>query len=351
MIKWVLLTLLFLIVLTGTVLSIDSSRDKVISITNQSLRVVNSREFLNSDVKIENTKLEPKDKIIEINTTETEAKNSKKELSNEDLINLKFNQLLNKKTEVQSIWDNKKTTKTNINNKKFEQNSTKITNSKNEITQQIQNAKQITKITQPSVKFELSKPITTKTTNSTAQNKTTTAPTAIQTTENFAKLPKQVVIAKPMQKVQKIDFSSPSFQEKLRIYITQNVNFHPNYIVHFSFLYSQKGDIAEIHIISIPEKDYHDGNDTYISHIYGDVCKRDNLANNEMYYNNDSSVSNLIAIPINSTPDGQYIKLFYDSLKNLSSSHTIKQISYEEIDNYTSIGGMYYQGNLYLYTN
>ena len=350
--KWVLLTLIFLIVLTGIVFSIDTSRDKVVSITNQALRVVNSREFLNSGVKIENTNPETQKQTVEITTTKVDTTNTSTKLSNQDLMNLKFNELLNKKTEVKSIWDRKKTTKVNINNKKVEQNSTKITTQKNEITQQAQNTKLTTNITQPSVKIEPVKTITkneTKITTTTTQ--TQTKPTTVQTTEKIAKLPQQIVIAKPTQKTQKIDFSSPTFQAELKAYITKNVKFHQSYVVNFSFLFSKKGDIAEIHIISIPEKDYLDGNDTYVSHIYGDVCKRDNLADNEMYYNNDSSETDLIAIPINSTPDGQYMKWFYDSLKNLTSSHTIEQISYDERDNYTAIGGMYYQGNLYLYTN
>lgn len=350
--KWVLLTLIFLIILTGIVFSIDTSRDKVVSFTNQALRVVNSREFLNSDVKIENTNPETQKQTVEITTTKMDTTNTQTKLSNQDLMDLKFNELLNKKTEVKSIWDRKEPTKVKVNNQKAEQNSTKITTQKNEITQQTQKVENKTNITQPSVKIEPVKTITkTETKITTTTTPTQTKPTTTQTIEKVAKLPQQVVITKPTQKVQKIDFSSPTFQAELKAYITNNVKFHQGYVVNFSFLFSKKGDIAEIHIISIPDKDYLDGNDTYVSHIYGDVCKRDNLADNEMYYNNDSSETDLIAIPINSTPDGQYIKWFYDSLKNLSLNHTIEQISYDERDNYTAIGGMYYQGNLYLYTN
>lgn len=348
--KWVLLTLIFLIILTGIVFSIDTSRDKVVSFTNQALRVVNSREFLNSDVKIENTNPETQKQTVEITTTKVDTTNTQTKLSNQDLMDLKFNELLNKKTEVKSIWDRKEPTKVKVNNQKAEQNSTKITTQKNEITQQTQKAENKTNTTQPS-KIESVKTITkTETKATTTTNQTQAEPTTVQATEKVAKLPQQVVITKPTQKVQKIDFSSPTFQAELKAYITNNVKFHQSYVVNFSFLFSKKGDVAEIHIISIPEKDYLDGNDTYVSHIYGDVCKRDNLADNEMYYNNDSSETDLIAIPINSTPDGQYIKWFYDSLKNLSLNHTIDQISYDERDNYTAIGGMYYQGNLYLYT-
>ena len=349
--KWVLLTLIFLIILTGIVFSIDTSRDKVVSFTNQALRVVNSREFLNSDVKIENTNPETQKQTVEITTTKVDTTNTQTKLSNQDLMDLKFNELLNKKTEVKSIWDRKEPTKVKVNNQKAEQNSTKITTQKNEITQQTQKAENKTNTTQPS-KIESVKTITkTETKATTTPNQTQTKLTTTQATEKVAKLPQQVVITKPTQKIQKIDFSSPTFQAELKAYITNNVKFHQSYVVNFSFLFSKKGDIAEIHIISIPDKDYLDGNDTYVSHIYGDVCKRDNLADNEMYYNNDSSETDLIAIPINSTPDGQYIKWFYDSLKNLSLNHTIEQISYDERDNYTAIGGMYYQGNLYLYTN
>ena len=70
-----------------------------------------------------------------------------------------------------------------------------------------------------------------------------------------------------------------------------------------------------------------------------------------MYYNGDSSEADLISIPINSTPDGQNLKLFYDALKSIGTTHTTEQIAFENQDNYNSVNGMYYQGNLYLYMN
>ena len=134
-----------MIILTGIVFSIDTSRDKVVSFTNQALRVVNSREFLNSDVKIENTNPETQKQPVEITTTKVDTTNTQTKLSNQDLMDFKFNELLNKKTEVKSIWDRKEPTKVKVNNKKVEQNSTKITTQKNEITQQNQKAENITK--------------------------------------------------------------------------------------------------------------------------------------------------------------------------------------------------------------
>ena len=298
--KWVLSTLIFLIILTGIVFSIDTSRDKVVSFTNQTLRIVNSRELLNSDVNIGNTKIEPQKQQVDVNTTKIETNNNTK-LSNQDLMDLKFNELLNKKAEVKAIWDRKRPQKIKVNNLQTKQI---------EVTQN-------------------QKP---------------------QVVEKVAKLTPQVV-TKPVQKAPVINFSSPSFQAELKTYLTANAKFTQGYVVNFSFLYSAKGDIAEIHIISIPEKDYLDGNDTYVSHIYGDVCKRDNLAPNEMYYNHDSSETDLVAIPINSTPDGTNLELFYNIVKRLGTSHSIEQVPYERQDNYSVLGGMYYQGNLYLYTN
>ena len=188
--KWVLLTLIFLIILTGIVFSIDTSRDKVVSFTNQALRVVNSREFLNSDVKIENTNPETQKQTVEITTTKVDTTNTQTKLSNQDLMDLKFNELLNKKTEVKSIWDRKEPTKVKVNNQKAEQNSTKITTQKNEITQQTQKAENKTNTTQPTVKIEPVKTITKTETKATTKTTPTQAePTTVQTIEKVAKLP------------------------------------------------------------------------------------------------------------------------------------------------------------------
>lgn len=341
--KWVLSTLIFLIILTGIVFSIDTSRDKVVSFTNQTLRIVNSRELLNSDVKIENTKIEPQKQQIEINTTKIETNNNTK-LSNQDLMDLKFNELLNKKAEVKAIWDRKRPQKIKVNNLQTKQTSTNATVQKIEVTLESKDIKSPKPVEQTPIKVTQTQTTTPTKQIEITQNQKT------QVVEKVAKLTPQVV-TKPVQKAPVINFSSPSFQAELKTYLTANAKFTQGYVVNFSFLYSAKGDIAEIHIISIPEKDYLDGNDTYVSHIYGDVCKRDNLAPNEMYYNHDSSETDLVAIPINSTPDGTNLELFYNIVKRLGTSHSIEQVPYERQDNYSSLGGMYYQGNLYLYTN
>ena len=350
--KWVVLTLIFLIILTGIVLSIDTSRNKVITITNQTLKIVNSADFSNSDVKIKDTKINTENQINSIQTQETQTTKTTTKLSNQDLMDIKFNKLLNKKSEVISIWDKPNNKDVQFNTKTQENKlTTKID------TQNIKTKTQETDIKIQNQKEKDSKITPTKTdTKQTETNITTTQITNKESqkinNDKVAKLPQQVVTSKPVTtKTQQVNFTSPTFSADLKDYILKNINFPQGYVINFSFLFSNNSNIAEIHIISIPEKDYLDGNDTYISHIYGDVCKRDNLNLNEMYYNNDSTISDLIPIPINRTPDGHYLKLFYDSLINLSSNHKTEQISYEERDNYNYISGMYYQGNLYLYTN
>lgn len=349
--KWVLSTIIFLIILTAIVLSIETNQDKVISITNQTLKVVNSREFLNFDTQIKNKDIEKsksentiKNQTIAINTKNFESKQVKKP-SNQDLIDLKFNELLNKKTKVESIWDKNQKPEIKINNTSSNQIQTKTTGKSVEFKpQKINNSNKVSKIEHTQINTTQIVQVKSPTV------KTNTIQTTNSTVEKFAKLTPPVVVT-PTIKKKTINFASSDFQSDLRTYITNNVKFPQGYVVSFSFLYTIQGDIAEIHIISIPEKDYLDGDDTYISHIYGDVCKRDNLANNEMYYNGDSSEADLISIPINSTPDGQNLKLFYDALKSIGTTHTTEQIAFENQDNYNSVNGMYYQGNLYLYMN
>ncbi|MBR6723033.1 hypothetical protein IKL64_06225 [bacterium] len=304
--KWVLSTLIFLILLTTIALSIDTTQNKIISITSQAVKIVNSRSFVTNKTEIKNSQKTPitNEKINII--AQNQKSNKPVELTKEELIEAKFNNILNKKVEVQSIWKQEKEPKIEVKHAK-NQKPTHIENQTNK-TSTKQPIEKISKQTQPA-------------------------------------------IVKPAVKKKSIDFSSTNFQTDLRDYILKSIDFPQGYVVNFSFQYTKNGDIAEIHLISIPEKDYLDGDDTYISHIYGDVCKRDNLASNEMYYNNDSLEANLISIPINSTPDGPTLKLFYDTLKGISTNHKIEQVSFEEQDNYNSIGGMYYLGELYLYMN
>ena len=349
--KWVLSTIIFLIILTAIVLSIETNQDKVISITNQTLKVVNSREFLNFDIQIKNKDIEKsksentiKNQTIAINTKNFEPKQVKKP-SNQDLVDLKFNELLNKKTKVESIWDKNQKPEIKINNTSSNQIQTKTTGKSVEFKpQKINNSNNVPKIEHTQIN-------TTQIVQAKSPAvKTNTIQTTNSTVEKIAKLTPPVVVT-PTIKKKTFNFASSDFQNELRTYLDNNVKFPQGYVVHFSFQYSNDGDLAEIHIISIPEKDYLDGDDIYISHIYGDVCKRDNLASNEMYYNSDSSISELIAIPITSTPDGPNLKQFYDTLIAISKNHKIEQVSSEEQSNYIPIGGMYYLGNLYLYTN
>ena len=144
------------------------------------------------------------------------------------------------------------------------------------------------------------------------------------------------------------DFNSPTFAEDLKKYIQTNVDFPKNNVVTFSFSYTKQGTIANIHIISISGDDYHDGNDYYAARVYGDVCKRDGLNDNQIYISKDSRTADLTIDTINNTKDGKYLVKLYDFIKNISKTHSIEIPPYERDAKFSCISGMYYQGNLYI---
>ena len=57
--KWVLSTLIFLILLTTIALSIDTTQNKIISITSQAVKIVNSRSFLTTKTEVKNSQKTP----------------------------------------------------------------------------------------------------------------------------------------------------------------------------------------------------------------------------------------------------------------------------------------------------
>ncbi len=148
-------------------------------------------------------------------------------------------------------------------------------------------------------------------------------------------------------KVESLDFCSPSFTKDLEKYLINNIEFPKGYVISFSFSYDKTGTIAKIHLVSTSDTDFHDGNEHYSSSIYGDVCKRDGLSKNQIYILEDSTTADLKAVPISKTKDGKFLQKMYNSIKNMGNFHII-QVPYEKHSEFSSIGGMYYRGKLYI---
>ena len=151
-----------------------------------------------------------------------------------------------------------------------------------------------------------------------------------------------------VNELKSLNFSSPTFSEDLKKNIQTNVDFPKNNVVTFSFSYTKQGTIANIHIISISGDDYHDGNDYYAARVYGDVCKRDGLKENQIYIAKDTRTADLTIDTINNTKEGKYLVKLYDFIKNIGKTHSIEIPPYERDAEFSTIGGMYYQGNLYI---
>ena len=84
--KWVLSTLIFLILLTTIALSIDTTQNKIISITSQAVKIVNSRSFVTNKTEIKNSQKTPiTNKEIDI-ITQNQKSNKPVELTKEELI-------------------------------------------------------------------------------------------------------------------------------------------------------------------------------------------------------------------------------------------------------------------------
>ena len=151
-----------------------------------------------------------------------------------------------------------------------------------------------------------------------------------------------------VNELKSLNFSSPTFSEDLKKYIQTNVDFPKNNVVTFSFSYTKQGTIANIYISSISGDDYHDGNDYYAARVYGDVCKRDGLKENQIYIAKDTRTADLTIDTINNTKDGKYLVKLYDFIKNIGKTHSIEIPPYERDAEFSTICGMYYQENLYI---
>lgn len=143
---------------------------------------------------------------------------------------------------------------------------------------------------------------------------------------------------------QSINFNSPTLAEDLKNYLENNIDMPKGYILSFSFSYDKTGTIADIHLISVLDKDF---TVDYPSRIYGDVCKRDKLAEDQIYVTDNSTTGDLRVESMNNTKDGKYLVKIYDLIKNIGKSHII-EIPPEKDAEFIHTGGMYYGGKVYI---
>ncbi len=144
---------------------------------------------------------------------------------------------------------------------------------------------------------------------------------------------------------QSIDFNSPAFAEDLKNYLENNIDMPKGYILSFSFSYDKNGTIAAIHLISVLEKEF---TGDYPARVYGDVCKRDKLAEGQIYVTDNSTSGDLRVDSINNTKDGKYLVKIYDLIKNIGKSHIIALPPYGQDAGFIHTDGMYYGGKVYI---
>lgn len=151
-----------------------------------------------------------------------------------------------------------------------------------------------------------------------------------------------------VNELKSLNFSSPTFSEDFKKFLTNYVELPKNNVVTFSFSYTKQSTIANIYISSISGDDYHDGNDYYAARVYGDVCKRNGLKENQIYIAKDARTADLTIDMINNTKDGKYLVKLYDFIKNIGKTHSIEIPPSERDAEFSTICGMYYQENLYI---
>ena len=144
---------------------------------------------------------------------------------------------------------------------------------------------------------------------------------------------------------QSIDFNSPTFAEDLKNYLENNIYMPKGYILSYSFSYDKNGTIADIHLISVLEKEF---TVDYPARVYGDVCKRDKLAEGQIYVTDNATSGDLRVESINNTKDGKYLVKIYDLIKNIGKSHIIALPPYGQDAGFIHTGGMYYGGKVYI---
>ena len=137
---------------------------------------------------------------------------------------------------------------------------------------------------------------------------------------------------------------SNNVESALKNYLSQNVKFPSGYVIQVMFMFDKNLTISGIHITSIAEKDYYDGNDSYAYRFY--TQQDEKILNNKVYSGNTKN-DEYNAVAASQTQDGKFILELYKAIKKLGKSF-VDDIPSEREPEFYSAAINYFSNNLYI---
>ncbi len=137
---------------------------------------------------------------------------------------------------------------------------------------------------------------------------------------------------------------SDNVESALKNYLSQNVKFPSGYVIQVMFMFDKNLAISGIHITSIAEKDYYDGNDSYAYRFY--TQQDEKILNNKVYSGNTKN-DEYNAVAASQTQDGKFILELYKAIKKLGKSF-VDDIPSERQPEFYSAAINYFSNNLYI---
>lgn len=368
--KWVLSTLIFLIVLTAIVLSLETSQDKIVTVKNQAFNVVDSGKIISNDLTTENFG------NIKINTTSitpTKIKTNNVDIANKQIktsskqIETEF-----KTTKVKSIWpeetpsakvQNKQitsqSTKPILNSTKIEsQKITSTTPKKTNTVSQDFSEKKVTSIPQKNTS-ETQKLVNTAKNFDITPQKTTPKQNIIQTTqkpissqpkttqnEKIAMIPQRIITSNIVN-TPNLNFNSPNLETNIKAYITKSVDSPEKYQIIFSFILFEDGTISSIDVSAIPLEKM--GQPYPTTYSYGHLCESLELQKDQLIKNYwQGSTPKEAYLPTSQVDIGDYLVNLYNIIKPLGKNY-MSDIPYEKHEErHIYISGSIYNKDVYI---
>ena len=144
-----------------------------------------------------------------------------------------------------------------------------------------------------------------------------------------------------------LNFKSASINTDLERYLRDNLSFPDGYVLTFMFSYDKNGTIANISLLSSPASEA--GNPDSSWRLYGDDCKRDKLASNQIYVYKNASNPVRSKDLISNTPDGESLVKIYNLMCSMGKTHLV-DVPFERWTEFTTVGGMYFGNKLVNFT-
>ncbi len=349
----ILFAFIFIILITMIVILLNPQLNKNINIFSSSgILLTQENNIQNAKEHIENTKTATNREIETQNIdnfsqTDLEIQDKSQPLSREEYMLQLKERAQNKYAEF-------------LKNKQQVQKARDV--DENETAEQTGGQYTTTQSYKPQIEIYTPKTQTTKATSTTTTTpkkytNTQNKPKQIQTekpkTQSAQKSQQQKTattskVSVPQSKITKTQTSdvlkSNDVESALKTYLSENLKFPSGYVFQVMFMFDKNLTISGIHITSITEKDYYDGNDSYAYRFYYQPDEK--ILNNKVYSGNTNNGENK-AVAASATPDGEFILELYGAIKKLGKSF-VNDIPTEKESEFYSVAINYFANNLYI---